>query len=481
MCILQATRRHARRLQRLQAHRLDRGPRLRDDPPRRLRALRHRPGEVDRASRSAWASSASRCSATASPTSASSSRTTRASWRSSDDESDEGLVPLASRARPRPPRRSAGGRAALHRRGPRGRGASTEYGAGADVVRPRVGRLRRARIRRRAGSGSSPSIAAAARKRSCAARPTCPSPGGVVVLAPLGAHLPAKNLTIARRDIGGVDERGHALQRGRARPLRRQRRHHRASRRRSPSRARSSPTRSPKTHDTIFEIGLTPNRPDGLGHVGLAREAGGALRLRRGPSRSPRRRVRTGDGPSASRVRVTHRGRASAARTTARRIVDDVTIGPSPRRRAATASPRSASARSPTSSTSPTSCCSSTATRCTPSTRTRSAAARSSCGAPKDGEKLVTLDGVERTLVADDLVIADAEGPIALAGVMGGASERDLARRPSASLLECAYFDPRSVRRTARRHGLHSESSHRFERGVDHGDTRARPASTPRP
>jgi phenylalanyl-tRNA synthetase beta chain len=90
----------------------------------------------------------------------------------------------------------------------------------------------------------------------------------------------------------------------------------------------------------------------------------------------------------------------------------------------------------------------------------------------KDGEKMTTLDGIERALVPDDLLICDGEGPVALAGVMGGASS-EISPTTKRILLECAYFDPRTVRRTSRRHGLHSESSHRFERGVDPGDTKS--------
>jgi phenylalanyl-tRNA synthetase beta chain len=84
----------------------------------------------------------------------------------------------------------------------------------------------------------------------------------------------------------------------------------------------------------------------------------------------------------------------------------------------------------------------------------------------RPGEQLVTLDSTVRTLTADDLVIADAEKPLALAGVMGG--DKSGVRPGTRSiLLEVAHFDPRSVRRTSRRHGLHTEASHRFERGVD--------------
>jgi phenylalanyl-tRNA synthetase beta chain len=84
------------------------------------------------------------------------------------------------------------------------------------------------------------------------------------------------------------------------------------------------------------------------------------------------------------------------------------------------------------------------------------------------GEKIALLDGTERTLTADDLVIADAARPVALAGVMGG-SETAVRAGTTNLLLEVAWFDPRSIRRTSRRHGIHTESSHRFERGVDPG------------
>ncbi|WP_458242750.1 phenylalanine--tRNA ligase subunit beta [Streptomyces sp. MAI_2237] len=87
------------------------------------------------------------------------------------------------------------------------------------------------------------------------------------------------------------------------------------------------------------------------------------------------------------------------------------------------------------------------------------------------GEKLVTLDGVERKLDAEDLVITDDRGPIGLAGVMGGANTEiaDHAEGEGTTdvVIEAAHFNAVSIARTSRRHKLSSEASRRFERGVD--------------
>ncbi|MDD4957364.1 MAG: phenylalanine--tRNA ligase subunit beta [Candidatus Omnitrophica bacterium] len=82
------------------------------------------------------------------------------------------------------------------------------------------------------------------------------------------------------------------------------------------------------------------------------------------------------------------------------------------------------------------------------------------------GEKILTIDGVERELEAGMLVIADQKQPIAIAGVMGG-KETEVTGTTKNILLESAYFDPVSVRRTARKLALSSDASYRFERGVD--------------
>jgi phenylalanyl-tRNA synthetase beta chain len=82
------------------------------------------------------------------------------------------------------------------------------------------------------------------------------------------------------------------------------------------------------------------------------------------------------------------------------------------------------------------------------------------------GERLVTLDGQDRALDPRDLVIADTTRPVAIAGVMGGA-DSEVSETTTDVLLESAHFHPSSVRLSARRHGLHSEASYRFERGID--------------
>ncbi len=81
-------------------------------------------------------------------------------------------------------------------------------------------------------------------------------------------------------------------------------------------------------------------------------------------------------------------------------------------------------------------------------------------------EKITTLDGIERALSVHDLVIADARKPVAVAGVMGGA-DSEVSEQTHRVLLESAYFDAISIRRTSKRLGLRTEASHRFERDMD--------------
>ncbi len=86
----------------------------------------------------------------------------------------------------------------------------------------------------------------------------------------------------------------------------------------------------------------------------------------------------------------------------------------------------------------------------------------------RSGEKLLLLDGREAALDAETLLITDANGPIAIAGVMGG-ERSGISARTTNVFLECAFFAPRAIAGTARRYGLQTDASQRFERGVDHG------------
>jgi phenylalanyl-tRNA synthetase beta chain len=86
------------------------------------------------------------------------------------------------------------------------------------------------------------------------------------------------------------------------------------------------------------------------------------------------------------------------------------------------------------------------------------------------GETLKTLDGVERKLSTDDLVVADAKKPVGLAGVMGG-FDTMITEKTRNILIESAWWDPVTVRRMSKRHGIHTDASHRFERGADFEST----------
>jgi phenylalanyl-tRNA synthetase beta chain len=296
--------------------------------------------------------------------------------------------------------------------------------------------------------------------------PNVPPPGGLVVLAPLGAHLPAKGMTIERRAIGGITSEGMlcseqelglteegggiiVLPPGTAKPG-----------------ARLAEA-VPATMDTIFEISLTPNRPDGLGHVGLAREAAALFGFEWSPP-SPEAPSRAASGLKIDGLakvvvddpeRCPHFGAAA---------VVDATIGPSPlwlRYRLASLGVRPISNVVDITNLVMLEYGHPMHAFDLDRVRGGSLLVRRA----KDGEKLTTLDGVERALTSDDLVICDAGGPVALGGVMGGATS-EIHAGTKRILFECAYFDPRGVRRTSRRHGLHTEASHRFERGVDPSD-----------
>ncbi len=298
--------------------------------------------------------------------------------------------------------------------------------------------------------------------------PNVPEPGGLVVLAPLGAHLPAKGMTIARRAIAGVTSEGMlcseselgltdesdgilVLPPGAGAP------------------GDALTKAVPWAEDVIYELDLTPNRADGLGHIGLARDVAAIFGLPWAPPTSAPP-ARTAEEDVSALVRVAIDDAERCPHYGAAGIVG-VTIAPSPlwaRYRLASLGVRPISNVVDVTNLVMLELGHPMHAFDLDLVRGGAIAVRRA----KDGEVMKTLDGATRTLTTDDLLVCDAEGPTALAGVMGGAiSEIHAGTRRV--LFECAYFEPRGVRRASRRHGLHTESSHRFERGVDPGDVSA--------
>lgn len=223
--------------------------------------------------------------------------------------------------------------------------------------------------------------------------------------------------------------------------------------------------------DVALEISLTPNRPDCLGHIGIARElAVLSGKLFVPPSFTdefPLRRFPVSRGDLAAEggeVSVTIEAPERCSRYAAA-IVRGVTVGPSPlrvRARLHVLAVRAVSNIVDATNLALYEWGYPTHAFDLDRVRGRRLVVRLAA----NGERLQTLDGIERTLTQDDLLICDAEGPVAVAGVMGGAAS-EIRSTTRDVLIECAWFDPRSVRRTARRLGLHTDASHRFERGVD--------------
>jgi phenylalanyl-tRNA synthetase beta chain len=213
--------------------------------------------------------------------------------------------------------------------------------------------------------------------------------------------------------------------------------------------------------DVVLEVNVTPNRPDALSHLGIAREIAAAT----GASVTyPEPALLQKAPPASASLRVTIEAPDRCFRYAAR-IVDDVRIGPSPAWLAQRLEACGVRAISNVVD----------ATNFVLLERgqplhafdlEKVAGGEIVVRTARLGEKMVTLDGVERTLSPEDLVIADRDRASALAGVMGGGVS-EISAGTTRVLLESAWFEPTGVRRTARRHGLHTEASHRFERGVD--------------
>ena len=211
--------------------------------------------------------------------------------------------------------------------------------------------------------------------------------------------------------------------------------------------------------DDIFEVNVTPNRPDALSHLGLARELAAQLGVAvRPPPPLQVKRAASGD---VRDVRIAEG--AGSPRYQARFAVD-LTVAPSPllmRLRLAACGVRPIS-----NLVDVTNWVLLELGHPLHAFDLDKLAGGITVRRAKPGEKLTTLDGVERALEPGDIVIADERGGIALGGVMGGATS-EVSASTRRVLLEAAAFDPVSIRRTSKRLGLISEASYRFERGVD--------------
>lgn len=213
--------------------------------------------------------------------------------------------------------------------------------------------------------------------------------------------------------------------------------------------------------DSLYDFDIFTNRPDCMNHLGLAREYAA---LTGTPLRPPAAPIPPGGRPTQEVASVTIEAPDLCARYAARCVLG-VRVGPSPdwlRRRLESIGQRSINNVVD-------------ATNFVlwelghplhPFDLDRLDGRRIVVRRARAGETLRTLDGVERALAPEMLVIADASRPVALAGVMGGEASQ-ISERTHNVLLESAWFEPVPVRRAARALGLRTDASHRFERGAD--------------
>ncbi|HEV8638966.1 MAG TPA: phenylalanine--tRNA ligase subunit beta [Chloroflexota bacterium] len=212
--------------------------------------------------------------------------------------------------------------------------------------------------------------------------------------------------------------------------------------------------------DTVLELELTPNRSDCLAMLGVAQEVAA---LTGEPLTPPRVRVEATGRPAAERVQIEIED-AQLCRRYSAAVVDAARIGPSPawlQERLLAAGVRPISNVVDVTNYVMLEYGQPLHAFDFDRIRGRKIVVRRA----RPGERLRTLDGVDRALDPDVLVIADAEGAVALAGVMGG-EESEVSEGTTSILLESATFDPTTVRRTARRLKLPSEASRRFEKGL---------------
>lgn len=217
----------------------------------------------------------------------------------------------------------------------------------------------------------------------------------------------------------------------------------------------------PVGDDVVFDLDITTNRPDAMNHLGLAREV---AVLTDQPLRCPETRTEEVAESAADRVEVILDDHQGCPRYVAR-VVRGVTVGESPewltRRLQAIGLRPINNVVDVTNFV-----LWETGQPLHGFDLDKLGGATVRVRRPEAGETLVTLDGEERELTPDMLIIADGERPVALAGVMGGL-DSEVTPDTRDVLIESAHFDPVRVRRTAGALGMHTDASHRFERGAD--------------
>ncbi|MDB5049313.1 MAG: pheT [Fibrobacteres bacterium] len=219
--------------------------------------------------------------------------------------------------------------------------------------------------------------------------------------------------------------------------------------------------RIPGLGDVVFELNVTPNRPDALNHIGVARELAA---FRRKPLRYPESSLREEGADIASLIGI-ELDDILGCPLYVGRVIQGVKVGPSPDWLVKAL--KSIGKRSINNVVDLTNYVLLEVGQPTHAFDLNKINGRKVIiRRGRDGEKLRTLDDVERTITAEDMLIADSKGPMVLAGVMGG-KESEVNESTTDIFLETAYFNPSVVRRQGRRHGLSSDSSYRFERGVD--------------
>lgn len=213
--------------------------------------------------------------------------------------------------------------------------------------------------------------------------------------------------------------------------------------------------------DTVFEIGLTPNRPDCLSIIGIAREIAG---FSNAALRPPEIRLPETSGDINDHTSVVIEAPDHCPRYTAR-MVDGVKVGPSPfwlQDRLMSIGLRPINNLVDVTNF----VMMETGQPLHAFDFDHLAENRIVVRTAYADEAFVTLDGKERRLEDDMLIICDGKGSVGIGGVMGGMNS-EIEDATQRVLIESAYFNPVSIRRTAKRLGLNTDASHRFERGVD--------------